>query len=178
MRAIRRISAVIYLLAAGCVLGVSTCRMLGVSLGRLDGMLERQPGRIALLVLTAIVALGVLITVIRAFAERPDPICVHPAGNPDIEVTLAALTSTAKRAAAGSDDVMIESVEGKIGGRGRDEVRLTIEAIAFTEEGLEPLADRMRQRVVDACERMLGTSGVTARVRFLPSKTTIVTKEV
>ena len=73
---------------------------------------------------------------------------------------------------------MIESVEGKIGGRGRDEVRLTIEAIAFTEEGLEPLADRMRQRVVDACERMLGTSGVTARVRFLPSKTTIVTKEV
>ena len=178
MRAFRKVLAVLFLMAGIVVCGVFAAERAGVPLGHIDRVLDTPAGHVASLACAAIAGLGILVVAIMTLAERPEITCVHPAGNPDIEVTLAALTSTAKRAAAGSDDVMIESVEGKIGGRGRDEVRLTIEAIAFTEEGLEPLADRMRQRVVDACERMLGTSGVTARVRFLPSKTTIVTKEV
>lgn len=178
MRAIRKIFAVIYLVACACVVAVLACRLMEVDLGRLERVLADPTGRIALLVFAAITGLGALVTVVRTFAERPEPTCVHPAGNPDIEVTLAALTSTARRAAPGSDEVLVESVEGRISGRDRSEVRITVEAIAFTDEGLEQIADRMRRRVTDACERMLGTTGVTARVRFLPSKTTIVTKEV
>ena len=55
---------------------------------------------------------------------------------------------------------------------------MTVEAIAFTDQGLDALAQRMQRRVETACEALLGTPGVVARIRFLPSKTTIVTKEV
>lgn len=178
MRAIRKILAAIYLVASACVVAVLACRLMEVDLGRFEHALESSAGRIALLVCTVITAAGALITVVRTFAERPEPTCVRVAGNPSIEVTLAALTSTARRAAPGGDDVLIESVEGKILGRDRSEVRLTIEAIAFTDQGLNELACRMQQRVCEACGRLLGAEGVTARVRFLPSKTTIVAKEV
>lgn len=178
MRAIRKILAAIYLVASACVVAVLACRLMEVDLGRFERALESSAGRIALLVCAAITAAGALIMAIRAFAERSEPTCVRVAGNPSIEVTLAALASTARRAAPGGDDVMIESVEGKVSGRDRSEVRLTIEAIAFTDQGLDELACRMQQRVREACERLLGAEGVTCRVRFLPSKTTIVTKEV
>ena len=74
--------------------------------------------------------------------------------------------------------MLIESVTGRIAGRDRERVRLTVEAIAFQDEGLDRLAERMRERVGDACERLLGSTYTEVRIRFLPSKTTIVTKEV
>ena len=40
------------------------------------------------------------------------------------------------------------------------------------------LAAAMQQRIEEACDTMLGTPGTTARVRFLPSKTTVQTVEV
>ena len=36
----------------------------------------------------------------------------------------------------------------------------------------------MQQRIEEACDTMLGAPGTTARVRFLPSKTTVQTVEV
>ncbi len=178
MRAIRKLLAVVYLVAAATVLGLFACSLARVPLGRIDGLLELPGVRVALLALAALVGVGVLATVVATLAERPEPAGVRVGGNPDIEVSLDALTSAARRAAAEGEDVLIESVEGRVAGRDGAEVRLTIEAIAFTEAGLDRVARRMQQRVVEACEGMLGVPGVRARVRFLPSKTTIVTKEV
>ena len=73
---------------------------------------------------------------------------------------------------------VIEGVEGRIIGRDRDRARLLVEAIAFTDEGLAGLAHGIQQRVTDACTRLLGTAGIEVRVRFLPSKTTIIAREV
>ena len=178
MRAIRKVLAAVFLIAGACVLGLFCAKLAGVPLGHIERLLNTTAGHVAAYVLAGITGLGILVVAIAAFAERPEPSCIHPAGHPDIEVSLAALSSAAAKAAAGDDDVLIESVEGRVAGKDRDEVRLTVEVIAFTEDGLEPLAQRIRQRVESACETLLGTTGVTARVRFLPAKTTIVTKEV
>lgn len=178
MRAVRKILAAILLLATAAVVALCACRLTGVRLGGVERALATPAGHIVLYVLLGIVAVGVLVVSIVVFAERPEPSSVRVAGNPGIEVTVSALAAVARRAAAAGEDVMIEDVEGRVLGRDRSEVRLTIEAIAFTEQGLEQTAQRMQQRVVEACETTLGTSGVQARVRFLPSKTTIETKEV
>lgn len=178
MRTIRNIFVTLYLIAGLAVLAAFASLLTGFMADRVEQVLENPVARIAVLVCTGVAALSMLVSAIVAYAQRPDPTCVHPRGNPDIEVTLAALTSAARKAAPGEDDVLIESVEGRIAGRDRSEARLTIEAIAFAESGLEQLAARMQQRAEEACERMLGTPGVRVRVRFLPSKTTIVTKEV
>ena len=55
---------------------------------------------------------------------------------------------------------------------------ITVEAIAFTEDGLTELAKRIQKSIERACDETLGASGATALVRFLPAKTTVVTKEV
>ncbi len=91
-------------------------------------------------------------------------------------VTVGALEAIA-RAAAEREDVLVESVRGRVAGKDRSEVRFTIEAIAFTDTGLAELAGRVQASVERACDAMLGEQGVTALVRFLPSKTTIVTEE-
>lgn len=178
MRAVRKVLAFIYLVAGIVALGIAAAQLAGARVPGIESAL-RVPGvRIACLVCAGIALAGVVVTAFAALFERPAPACMRPEGNPDIEVTLAALESVARRSAPGDDDVLIESVEGRISGRDRDQVRLTVEAIAFTHEGLAETAARMQARVQEACERMLGTSGVRVRVRFLPSKTTIVTKEV
>ncbi|MBM6776830.1 hypothetical protein H7U34_06015 [Collinsella tanakaei] len=178
MRAFRKVLAVLFLMAGIVVCGVFAAERAGVPLSHIDRVLDTPAGHVASLVCAAIAGLGILVVAIMTLAERPEITCVHPAGNPDIEVSLTALASAARRAAPGEDDVLIESVEGRVAGKGRDEVRLTVEAIAFTDQGLDALAQRMQRRVETACEALLGTPGVVARIRFLPSKTTIVTKEV
>ncbi|HJG31676.1 MAG TPA: hypothetical protein K8U80_09845 [Collinsella ihuae] len=178
MRAFRKVLAVLFLMAGIVVCGVFAAERTGVPLGHIDRVLDTPAGHVASLACAAIAGLGILVVAIMTLAERPEITCVHPAGNPDIEVSLTALASAARRAAPGEDDVLIESVEGRVAGKGRDEVRLTVEAIAFTDQGLDTLAQRMQRRVETACEALLGTPGVVARIRFLPSKTTIVTKEV
>lgn len=178
MRAIRKVLAAVFLIAGAFVLSVFSAQVAGVRLGRLEALLDTPAGHAVSLVCAGITALGVICVVVAAFAVRPEPTCVRPGGHPDIEVSLEALSSVARKAAPGEDDVMIEAVEGRVVGRDADEVRLTVEVIAFTDKGLEALARRIQDRVASACEAMLGAGGVAVRVRFLPSKTTIVTKEV
>lgn len=177
MRAFRKLLATAYLLSGAVVIGAAACLLTGTWADRVEALLATFGGRIVAFVALGILGLGVLVNVIAAYARRPEPTCVHPGGNPAIEVSLAAVTSVAQRSAA-ADDVLIESVTGRIAGRDRDRLRLTVEAIAFESEGLDRIAERIRARVGDACERLLGTAGTEVRVRFLPSKTTIVTKEV
>ena len=177
MRATRKILAALFLVAGALVALYASLRLAGVDTARADALLETDAGRIAAWACLGITALGVLACSLSALLERPEPAAVHPQGDPGIEVTLSAVVSCA-RAAAADADALVEQVEGRICGRDRDEVRLTVEAISLVGEGLDEIASRMRQRVEDACSRMLGIPGVHVRVRFLPSKTVTVTKEV
>ena len=111
------------------------------------------------------------------FARR-EPSCVHPAGERNIEVTLAALSSCARTAAERDDRVMVEHVEARVQGSDESRVRFKVDAIALDERDVASLAVAMQQRIEEACDTMLGTPGTTVRVRFLPSKTTVQTVEV
>ncbi|AEB06399.1 hypothetical protein Corgl_0273 [Coriobacterium glomerans PW2] len=177
MRVLKIIIALVYTLAGVVVIGSLSVLLFGPLETQLLEMIDRPWARIAIIVSSAIVGLGILITLIRAIASRPEADSVRPKGDESIEISLAALISTA-RAAAQSQDVMIEGVRGHIHGRDRSEVRLTIDAIPLKQTDLDAMAQRIQERVVSACEHMLGTSGVSARVRFLPTKTTTAIREV
>ena len=131
------------------------------------------PARILVLYVVA----GVLLSALFALLEHRPPSSVHPAGNPHIEVRLAALSSAA-RAAAEAEDILVEDVRTRVMGHNDSQVRVTLEVIAFTDTGLEALGRRIEESVQGACEQLLGATGVTVLVRFLPSKTTTVTREV
>ena len=179
MRLFKKCCAVLYLVAAVVVAGGFAAQEFGdQSLrARVAQLLDHPAGRIALIASLAILALGTLIMVVRVLIERRPPTSVHPAGNPHIEVRLAAVSSVA-RAAVSGEDVMIERVQSRVVGHDASQVSVTLELIAFTDIGLESLGKRIQLRVQEACERMLGAPGVTVRVAFLPSTTTTVTKEV
>ena len=179
MRALKKICAVLYLLSAIVVVGGFACLQFGAedARARIAELLERTAGQVVLIVCLAIVGIGVLATVVAALAERRAPASVHPAGNPNIEVRLAAVTSVA-RAAAQEEDVLVEHVSSRVVGRDAAQVRVQLELIAFNEIGLEGLGKRVQLHVEDACNRMLGAACVTAQVRFLPAKTTTISKEV
>ena len=76
------------------------------------------------------------------------------------------------------DRVMVEHVEARVQGSDDSHVRFKVEAIALDDKDVASLATAMQQRIEEACDTMLGTPGTTARVRFLPSKTTVQTVEV
>ena len=63
-------------------------------------------------------------------------------------------------------------------GHDADQVRVHIDAIALGRDNLTERAQRIQGRVTRALDTMLGATGATVRVRFLPSKTTITTQEV
>ena len=55
------------------------------------------------------------------------------------------------------------------------------EVLISSDVGVETtvkIIRRIEERVQGACEQLLGATGVTVLVRFLPSKTTTVTREV
>ena len=76
------------------------------------------------------------------------------------------------------DRVMVEHVEARVQGSDESLVRFKVDAIALDDRDVASLATAMQQRIEEACDTMLGTPGTTARVRFLPSKTTVQTVEV
>lgn len=179
MRLFKKLCAFVYLAAVAVVAGGYAGRVFGPldMQRRLERLFEQAPGSYVLLACLGIVALGTLIIVIRAFAERSAPVSVHPAGNPHIEVRLSALVSVA-RVAAQAEDIMVERVRARVMGHDESQVRIMLEVIAFTDAGLDALGARVQERVQTACERLLGTPGVSVAVRFLPSTTTTVTREV
>ncbi len=173
MRVLKKICALVYLVASLAIMGCVAGLIYPSTTARVMGLLEHAPVRVALLVSLAVVAIGVLVSVIRAFVARREPDAVYADGNPDIQVSSAALVSCARAAAQGAD-IMVEHVTCRIAGADRARAQLTIEAIAFTQTGLKQLAGHVEARVRDACETMLGCPGVSVRVRFLPSKTTVI----
>lgn len=177
MRLIKKILAAIYLVVAVISLGACAGLAVPATASRFAALLERPVVRVVVIVAACLTALGVLIQVLRTFFAPREVTCVRLGGDENIEVSVSALSSIA-RAAAEREDIMVESVRGKVQGRDKSEVRLTIEAIAFVNEGLDELAVRVQRQVDAACAEMLGTVAVTTRVRFLPSKTTVVSKEV
>lgn len=179
MRLLKKFGAVLYLAAAIVVVGGFACAQFAPSLisRRVDALLAHPAGRIVLIVSLVIVGAGVLLSALFALLEQRPPSSVHPAGNPHIEVRLAALSSAA-RAAAEAEDILVEDVRTRVMGHNDSQVRVTLEVIAFTDTGLDALGRRIEERVQGACEQLLGATGVNVLVRFLPSKTTTVTREV
>ncbi len=178
MRVLKRLIAVIYLAAAVVALGTFAGLYWGPYTHRLMLMMRNPVARIAVTACGGLVAFGVLIGVVRLFVARREPRCVHPAGERDIEVTLSALCSCARAAAEQQEDVLIDAVEARVLGSDDSRVRFKIDAIALGDGDLKGTASRMQQRIEQACDTMLGAPGATARVRFLPAKTTVRTVEV
>lgn len=177
MRRMRRIGLVLYLIAGVLVVGACTGSLFGPYAERISSMLASGSGRVTMAICLAIVALNLLAGLMYLIVDRPEPSCMRLLGNPDIEVSTDALASIARTAAA-ERDVMVEDVCARVVGRDGSGVDIRIEAIALSQVDVEGLAHRMQERVQAACDEMLGVAGAHVRVRFLPSKTVTVTKEV
>ena len=164
--------------AAIVALGTLVCQFWGPYTYRFMLLMRDPMPRIVVTACGGVVAIGVLVSFFRLMFARREPSCVHPAGERNIEVTLAALSSCARAAAERDDRVMVEHVEARVQGSDDSHVRFKVEAIALDDKDVASLATAMQQRIEEACDTMLGTPGTTARVRFLPSKTTVQTVEV
>lgn len=173
MRVFKKICALVFLLAAVGSLGFLGGLIHPATTGRFTELMGRLPLRVALVVCMALTALGVVTVVLRTLFQRRPISVVRLQGRSDIEVATDAVSSVA-RIAAEEAGVMVESVRCRAAAADVAGVRVEIEAIAFVDQGLSQLADRVQDAVRRACETLLGTSDVTVRVRFLPSKTTVI----
>ena len=174
MRVLKRALAIVYLAAAVVALGTLVCQFWGPYTYRFMLLMRDPLPRIVVTACGGVVALGVLVCFFRLIFARREPSCVHPAGERNIEVTLAALSSCARTAAERDDRVMVEHVEARVQGSDESRVRFKVDAIALDDRDVASLAAAMQQRIEEACDTMLGTPGTTARVRFcrprLPSR--------
>lgn len=173
----KRLAAGLYLVAGAVVVATFSAAAFGPFGPRLTSMLGHPAFRAFLGACLAICALQLLYTLGRIVFDRPEPACVHPQGAPDVEVTLAALESVA-RSAARVDGLIVEEVRCGIKGRDASSILVEVQAIALEESALDGLASRVSDRVRSALDSLLGPSSARVRVRFLPSKTTTVTREV
>lgn len=174
MRVLKRALAIVYLAAAVVALGTLVCQFWGPYTYRFMLLMRDPMPRIVVTACGGVVALGVLVGFFRLMFARREPSCVHPAGERNIEVTLAALSSCARTAAERDDRVMVEHVEARVQGSDESRVRFKVDAIALDDRDVASLAAAMQQRIEEACDTMLGMPGTTARVRFcrprLPSR--------
>lgn len=177
MGGIKKLCAIVYLVASSLLFGTLLASQVGPYTGRIAELLSKDGFRWFMAACLAVCALQMLYVLARVVLDRPEPACVHPGGSPDIEVTGSALESAATIAAR-DDDALVEDVRCRIHGRDGSSLRIEIEAIALTEHGLDEVASRMQRRVASALDDLLGPVDATVRVRFLPSKTTTVTREV
>lgn len=177
MRRMRRIGLVLYLIAACMVVGACAGSLFGPYTERIFTLMASGSGRITMAICLLIVALNMLAVLIFLLVDRPEPTCMRLDGEADIEVTSDALVSIARTAAA-ERDVMVEGVRVRIVGRDKARVDIAIEAILLSHANFEDAAHRVQRRVQAACDDMLGVSGARVRVRFLPSKTVAIAKEV
>lgn len=177
MKPVKRIAAIIYLLACLVILGSYAASHIGATAARMAELGALLPFRIAVAVCLGIIGIQALYVLGLVIFDRPEPKAVRPVGNPGIEVTTTALAAVA-RAAARGDDLLIEDVEARVRGREQAAVDVRVEAIALDGQDLNGMGARLQERVARACEQMLGAPGVTVRVRFLPTKTVTATREV
>ena len=148
MRVLKRALAIVYLAAAVVALGTLVCQFWGPYTYRFMLLMRDPMPRIVVTACGGVVAIGVLVSFFRLMFARREP------------------------------SVMVEHVEARVQGSDDSYVRFKVEAIALDDRDVASLAAAMQQRIEEACDTMLGTPGTTARVRFLPSKTTVQTVEV
>ena len=178
MAGFKKIALAVYLLAGIVVAGGFAGSLFGPYTERFSLLLAQPAARVLVVVCLVVVCIQMLLTLVRVIAERPEPASVRLGGDPNIEVSVDAIASAARIAAA-DRDIMVEDVEAHVTGHERDAVRVRVTAIALIDQGLEGLAFRLQQRVAEACEALLGATPVTVQVHFLPSKTeTVSSKEV
>lgn len=177
MRRIRKIGVMLYLISAVVVVGLFAGSQFGPHTDRFDALLAVPWVHVLAFACVCVVLIQMAVLLIAAIADKPEPEFLRLAGDVQIEVALPALVSIS-RTAAECDDVLIEEVGAHVRGRDRSEVHIEIEAIALVDGDLAALGQDMQGRVQRACEQMLGVPGVSVRVRFLPSKTVTVTREV
>ena len=168
MRVLKRALAIVYLVAAVVALGTLVCQFWGPYTYRFMLLMRDPLPRIVVTACGGVVALGVLVCFFRLVFARREPSCVHPAGERNIEVTLAALSSCARTAAERDDRVMVEHGEARVQGSDESRVRFKVDAIALDDRDVASLAAAMQQRIVEACDTMLGTPGTTTSVRSPP----------
>lgn len=95
MRVLKRALAIVYLAAAIVALGTLVCQFWGAYTYRFMLLMRDPMPRIVVTACGGVVAIGVLVSFFRLMFARREPSCVHPAGERNIEVTLAALSSCA-----------------------------------------------------------------------------------
>lgn len=176
MGRLKKVAASVYLVAGALVLCSFIGSLAGPFAPRFAELLELPAYQVLMVSCAAICVLQMLYVLGCILFDRPEPRCVHPLGTPDFEVTIPALESVA-RTAAQQDVVLVDRVQVRIRGREANAVHITIEAIAL-EEGLGVIAESMRHHVERALRDTLGASCSSVRIRFLPTRTTVVTKEV
>lgn len=177
MRRVRKLALAVYLVAGVVVAGWCAGSQFGPYTERFRALAATPAGSVLLAVCLVVVALQILAVLIALFSDRPEPAFLRLEGNPHIEVRSDALASLARTAASGPD-VLIERVDARVRGRDRQEVRVRVEAVSLAMQDLDGLAHRMQVQVQEACDRMLGVPGAVVQVRFLPSRTVTVIKEV
>ena len=175
MGRLKKVAASVYLVAGALALCSFIGSLAGPFAPRFAELLELPAYQVLMVVCAGVCVLQMLYVLGCILFDRPEPRCVHPLGTPDFEVTIPALESVA-RTATQQDDVLVDRVQVRI--RGRKANAVTIEAIALEEEGLDAIAESMRHRVERALRDTLGASCSSVRIRFLPARTTVVTKEV
>lgn len=176
MGRLKKACAIIYLLAFAVVLASFASSLAGPFSRDAAELLDLPAFQAFLAACMAICALQALYVLGRVVFDKPEPRCIHPQGVTDLEVTTSALEAVA-RTAARDEDVLVDRVLVRIRGRAHDALYVTIEAIALDDTALDVRAAAMRSRVEQAMRDMLGTSCASVRVRFLPARTTVVTKE-
>ena len=172
----KRIVAIAYLLVCIVVLGGFGFLVFGPYQAPARALFEIFGVRIAAAVCLAVIAIYSLVVVLRLFFKRPDPTCIHPDGNPDVQITKGALRAVVE-VSAKDDDLLIEDIDISIKGRDHARAKVRIQAICLTNHDASGVARRVQERVAAACQEMLGASGVSVQVRFLPSKTETFIKE-
>ena len=116
MRVLKRALAIVYLAAAIVALGTLVCQFWGPYTYRFMLLMRDPMPRIVVTACGGVVAIGVLVSFFRLMFARREPSCVHPAGERNIEVTLAALSSCARAAAERDDRVISISFDASWGG--------------------------------------------------------------
>ena len=92
MRVLKRALAIVYLAATIVALGTLVCQFWGPYTYRFMLLMRDPMPRIVVTACAGVVAFGVLLSFFRLMFARREPSCVHPAGERNIEVTLAALS--------------------------------------------------------------------------------------
>ena len=173
MRVLKRALAIVYLAATIVALGTLVCQFWGPYTYRFMLLMRDPMPRIVVTACAGVVAFGVLLSFFRLMFARCEPSCVHPAGERNIEVTLAALSSCARVAAERDDRVMVEHVEARVQGPDDSHVRFKVEAIALDDKDVASLATAMQQRKKPAipcsARRVRPRASVFCRPR-LPSR--------